>query len=57
LLSEINCGVENRSLEVKIFLVGFVKIEKMNSQAAQNFAMNFVQFFVAVLIDRKQKNQ
>ena len=29
----------------------------MNSQAAQNFAMNFVQFFVAVLIDRKQKNQ
>ena len=57
MLSEINCGVENRNLEVKIILVGFVKIKKMNSQAAQNFAMNFVQFFVAVLIDRKQKNQ
>ena len=45
--------VGNRSLEVKIILVGFVKIEKMNSQTVQNFVMNFVQFFVAVLIDRR----
>ena len=50
-------GAQKLSLFSGFAIVKFVKIKKLNSQTAQNFILNFVQFFVSVLIDRKQKNQ